>query len=286
MAHTAEQLKDKGNALFKQGDYAGAEQLYGQAIQRNSTNEKLFTNRANARMKLEQWEGVVDDCLRSVELVRDNLKAFTYLARAQLALHHPNEAFSSALTAYDLCIRSKTPTRDAATISALVLQCKKAKWELRERDRRRRKAPLLAELEDKLEAAANEEQAVISEKASRGEIGPVQAVEDRSALRQSYDQKIEDLRNLFAIANPDEMEKREVPDHLIDNITFEIMHDPVITKNGHSYERATLIEHLKRSPTDPMTREPLRIEDLRPNILLRDACNEFFESNAGWVYNW
>lgn len=60
----------------------------------------------------------------------------------------------------------------------------------------------------------------------------------------------------------------------------------VITRNGHSYERATLIEHLKRSPTDPLTRETLRIEDLRPNIALRDACNNFFEENSGWVYDW
>ena len=171
----------------------------------------------------------------------------------------------------------------------------------------RRKNPLLAELEDKIEASANQEQVIINDKASRGEMGAVEAVEERTALARATQQKIEDLRSIFAIADPNNMAKREVPDHLIDNISFEIMHDreyqlsgplraiivqcanertAVITKNGHSYERATLIEHLKRSPTDPLTREPLKIEDLRPNIALREACNEFFEKNSGWVYDW
>jgi hypothetical protein len=42
------------------------------------------------------------------------------------------------------------------------------------------------------------------------------------------------------------------------------------------------MEHLKRSPTDPLTREPLRVEDLRPNLALKAACEEFLEEN-GWA---
>jgi STIP1 homology and U-box containing protein 1 len=77
--HLAEQLKNQGNKHFKDGEYAEAENLYSQAIQKNSTNPLLFTNRANARLKLEKWEGVIDDCLRSIELLRENMKAFFYL---------------------------------------------------------------------------------------------------------------------------------------------------------------------------------------------------------------
>jgi STIP1 family protein 1 len=77
-----------------------------------------------------------------------------------------------------------------------------------------------------------------------------------------------------------------VPGYLVDDISFEIMHDPVITKHGHSYERATIIEHLKRNPVDPLTRESLTIGDLRPNLSLRQACQEFWENNSGWAYDW
>jgi STIP1 family protein 1 len=77
--YQAEQLKTQGNAKFKEGDYAAAETLYSQAIQKNSRNPLLFTNRANARLKLEKWEGVIDDCLKSIEILKDNVKAFFYL---------------------------------------------------------------------------------------------------------------------------------------------------------------------------------------------------------------
>jgi hypothetical protein len=72
-----------------------------------------------------------------------------------------------------------------------------------------------------------------------------------------------------------------------DQITFEPMHDPVMTRNGHSYERATIYEHLKRSKTDPLTREPLTIDELRPNYGLKAACDEFWESGASdWIIDW
>ncbi len=79
MAHLAEALKEQGNARFKEGKYTEAESLYTRAILRYSKNPLLFTNRANARLKLEQWDGVIDDCLRSIDLTRTNMKAFFYL---------------------------------------------------------------------------------------------------------------------------------------------------------------------------------------------------------------
>ena len=77
--YAAEQLKNQGNLHFKNQDYEQAEQLYGQAIQKNSKNPLLFTNRANARLKLEKWEGVINDCLASIELMTENMKAYFYL---------------------------------------------------------------------------------------------------------------------------------------------------------------------------------------------------------------
>ena len=63
------------------------------------------------------------------------------------------------------------------------------------------------------------------------------------------------------------------------------MHDPMMTKTGNSYDRVTLMEHLKRSHTDPLTREPLRADDIRPNLALKQACDEFLEKN-GWAVDY
>lgn len=55
MAHVAETLKSKGNVAFRDGNYLEAEELYTQAIQKYSRNPLIFTNRANVRLRLQQW---------------------------------------------------------------------------------------------------------------------------------------------------------------------------------------------------------------------------------------
>lgn len=45
------------------------------------------------------------------------------------------------------------------------------------------------------------------------------------------------------------------------------------------------MEHLRRHPSDPLTREPLSIAELRPNLALRQACADFLEEN-GWAVDW
>ena len=315
MTSAAEALKEKGNVAFRSGDYLQAEDLYTQALQKNPHNPLLFTNRANARLRLHRWDDAVNDCLKSIEIMgptRPNTKAFYFLgqialwqsstmplrplltvrtAQAQLALHHPHEALSSALTAYEQAKfpppSARTLPRDLETFSAFVLKCKKAKFATRDRDRLRRQGDLRAELEEASERKKQADLDDITQRLHSTRIGPVEAAERKQEILSDFDAKINALRNLFAAADPATHKPREIPDHLVDMITFEPMHDPVITKNGHSYERATIYEHLKRSPTDPLTREPLSVGDLRNNFGLKAACDEFWEGGASdWILDW
>ena len=148
-------------------------------------------------------------------------------AQAQLALHHPNEALSSAIVAYELCVAAPPQQRatDLAFLSGLVLRCKRAKWELHERDRVRRRHALLAELATGLEADFRTELDALEDKARTGDVGPVAASEERQSLTQAWQAKDDDLRTAFTISDPDHLAKREVPDWMVDAITFEIMHD-------------------------------------------------------------
>lgn len=71
-SYQADQLKEQGNQAFRQGSYQEAEDLYTQAVQKYSRNPLIFTNRANARLKLQKWEGAVNDCLKSIEITGPN----------------------------------------------------------------------------------------------------------------------------------------------------------------------------------------------------------------------
>ena len=209
-----------------------------------------------------------------------------------MALHHPHEALSSALTAYDqvrypLSPAAKISPKDLETFSAFVLKCKKAKFSIRDRDRLRRQGDLRAELEETLETNKQRDLDDVSRQLENLTLGQVEASERNQEIMLNFDNKIAELKTVFAIVDPANHKPREIPDHLIDMITFEPMHDPVMTKMGHSYERATIYEHLKRSPTDPLTRDPLRMDDLRNNFGLKAACDEFWESGASeWIIDW
>ena len=101
MSYLADQLKEKGNAAFRNGEYIEAEACYTQAIQKYSKNQLIFTNRANVRLKLQQWEGAVNDCLKSIEITGpngQNHKAFYFLGKYRLTarlLHTVNAAKSA-----------------------------------------------------------------------------------------------------------------------------------------------------------------------------------------------
>jgi Ubiquitin fusion degradation protein 2 len=76
-----------------------------------------------------------------------------------------------------------------------------------------------------------------------------------------------------------------VPDWLIDGITFEIMHDPVVTPAGNSFDRSGIVRYVEKSGVDPLTRVSMTVDDLRPNYALKAACEEFLDKN-GWAVDW
>jgi hypothetical protein len=60
-------------------------------------------------------------------------------------------------------------------------------------------------------------------------------------------------------------------------ITNELMTDPVIMRDGHTYERSALAEWLSRHPTSPITREPMQMSDARPNRALKNLIDNYQE---------
>ena len=63
----AEELKVKGNEAIKKGLYKSANKYYSDALDLKKDLLPLYTNRALARLKLEDFTGVIDDCTRLLE---------------------------------------------------------------------------------------------------------------------------------------------------------------------------------------------------------------------------
>lgn len=73
-----------------------------------------------------------------------------------------------------------------------------------------------------------------------------------------------------------ESEELEPPSEFICGLTMEIMDDPLMSKYGHNYERAAILEWLTSGhDTCPMTRQPMRLSDLISNRCLRTRIHEW-----------
>ncbi|KAF0977053.1 hypothetical protein FDP41_003706 [Naegleria fowleri] len=62
-------------------------------------------------------------------------------------------------------------------------------------------------------------------------------------------------------------------------ITQEIMYDPVIGKDGHTYEREAIKKWLEEHNVSPMTREPMRADQLVSNIALRNTIEQIVNAS-------
>ena len=61
-------------------------------------------------------------------------------------------------------------------------------------------------------------------------------------------------------------------------ITAELMRDPVIDREGNSYERIAIEEWIALKGVSPITRNPLHTGDLAPNRALREAIADALRS--------
>ena len=55
------------------------------------------------------------------------------------------------------------------------------------------------------------------------------------------------------------------PDEFLCPISYEVMTDPVILEDGHTYDRTSIEAWLARSDMSPMTNQYLRNKTLNPN---------------------
>lgn len=256
-------------------------------IQKNSREPTFFTNRALTRLRLEKWPGVEQDARAAIALYGqespNRLKSSGYLVQALLGQQQPQPAYDVAIEAYRDSLSSKSPQTE--NLSKLVLRAKQQIWVLKETRRLREMNDTLAMVEGLIEAELQRSLDDLRGQLNAGEIGEIGFVEDEKALRADAERNIQNTREAFRAASKGEIAERVVPDYLVDGISFEIMHDPVITPSGTSFDRVGIVKYVEQSGTDPLTRVNMSLKDLRPNYALKAACEEFLDKN-GWAVDW
>ncbi|XP_068729564.1 stress-induced-phosphoprotein 1-like [Montipora capricornis] len=98
----AEEEKDKGNALFKKGDFPEALKCYKEAIKRDPNNAKLYSNRAACYQKLAAFSLALSDCDTCIELDPTFVKGYTRKGGVLYALKKFTEAQKTYQKALEL----------------------------------------------------------------------------------------------------------------------------------------------------------------------------------------
>lgn len=73
----------------------------------------------------------------------------------------------------------------------------------------------------------------------------------------------------------------EPPSAFLCSIGLKIMKDPVIDPDGNSYEKDEIEKWLSIHNTSPITRNPMTINDLRPNRALKESIENYIKDNDG-----
>lgn len=72
--------------------------------------------------------------------------------------------------------------------------------------------------------------------------------------------------------------KSDIPNEFLCPITEEVFVDPVMTCDGHTYERKAIEAWLNNHDTSPSTNLPLSNKNLMPNVVLKNLVKSFMQS--------
>ncbi|XP_039206453.1 tetratricopeptide repeat protein 12 isoform X1 [Crotalus tigris] len=92
----ANALKDQGNDAFSKGDYASAVQNYTEGLKKQKDMPALYTNRAQAYIKLRKYEKAISDCSWALRCDEKCTKALFHMGKA----HQAKKQFQQARECY------------------------------------------------------------------------------------------------------------------------------------------------------------------------------------------
>ncbi|XP_058196639.1 E3 ubiquitin-protein ligase CHIP isoform X1 [Rhododendron vialii] len=265
----AERLRQDGNTYFKKDRFGAAIDAYTEAITLCPNVPVYWTNRALCHRKRNDWTKVEEDCRRAIQLDHSSFKAHYMLGLALQRRHEYAEGIKELERALDLGRGANPQSYIVEEIWQELAKAKYLEWEHESNKR----SWELQTLKEACESALKEK---LSLDSSQIEGFLDDTIDSNSA-------QLEALGQVFEKAAEADL-PTEVPDYLCCKITLDIFRDPVITPSGLSYERAVILEHMEKvGEFDPITREPLHLYQLIPNLAIKEAVHAFLDKH-GWAY--
>ncbi|ETM38924.1 hypothetical protein L914_14873 [Phytophthora nicotianae] len=276
-ADRAEQLKLQGNQCFQKGKFLAAIDMYTEAIVMAPGRSTYYSNRALCHSKLDKWENCREDCEHALKFDALNAKASYMLGTSHMHLLAFDAAVEALQTALNSAEKTKKPKAFREDIIAELRRVKKRQWLHTQKQRVARHEKVKNQLQKLFGASHTAE--VLATQATVTSDNTIRSGAEEADALMAY------VEHMAACYERD-MYPGEIPDYFMCPISMEIMHDPVTTPNGVSYERRCLEEHLRHNGAiDPLTRKRLTLDMLRPNTSLKAAIQDYLEKNS-WAFEY
>ncbi|KAF4085974.1 hypothetical protein AMELA_G00101120 [Ameiurus melas] len=111
----ANALKEKGNKAFALGDYEMAVKMYTEGLEQLRDMPALYTNRAQAHIKLEKHKEAISDCEWALKCNHMCIKAYVHMGRAHLGLKNFIESRLCYEKILDIAPEHETLVKDYLT---------------------------------------------------------------------------------------------------------------------------------------------------------------------------
>ncbi|RKP11119.1 U-box domain-containing protein [Thamnocephalis sphaerospora] len=253
-AASADKHKLLGNGHFAHQRYSSAIKEYTTAI-------------------LDRHEDMELDCRKALELDKTSARAHYLLGKALIYQGKLGAKAIQALEkAYRFAVDQQQPY--AKDVLQTLRTARREQWERDQRERNATDVTLLGYMRQLIENERQRAHRILTEAGLKNNDDRREAA---AAINDEHDQRLAQLEHVFEQAN-ENARKRDVPDYFCDKISFSLMHDPVITPSGITYERTELQDHIKHiGDFDPLSRQPMKEKDLVPNLALREAIEDYLQ---------
>ncbi|KAJ6242232.1 ring-type e3 ubiquitin transferase [Anaeramoeba flamelloides] len=102
--------------------------------------------------------------------------------------------------------------------------------------------------------------------------------------QESEDENEDDnIQNQQQQEEEEKTDSEEPPEDFLCPITQELFREPVNTPYGHTFEKEEIIQHINKKGNCPLTRKPLKVEDLVPSLLIKSFVKKWLEAHPDYL---
>ena len=127
----AEEERNRGNTLYKEGDFPGSVQAYTESIKRNPSDPRGYTNRASAYTKLAALPEALKDAEEAIKVDPKFVKAYIRKSNVLFSMKEFTKALEAANAANEVDETIEGGPQHKREIQPLLTKCMQALYDQR-----------------------------------------------------------------------------------------------------------------------------------------------------------